>query len=251
MKLAYPAGPYDANIARVKVELPEALPSRLTTLQKACLASVFEANPAGCPAASIIGHATATTPVLPVPLAGPAYFVSPRRRSVPDLIVVLQGYGVTVHLVGTTFISKAGITSSTFKTVPDVPVGTFELTLPAGPVLGAGREREPLQDQAGDAHRIRRAERRGDPHEHQDRGHGLRARRRRRVDISARSGRRTKKRRKQCRQHWSNRRGRREWSGHAEVDGVLRPQRRVGGDPARADHRGDHRAGARAGCRPR
>ena len=39
---------------------------------------------------------------------------------------------MTVDLVGTTFISKAGITSSTFKTVPDVPVGTFELTLPQG-----------------------------------------------------------------------------------------------------------------------
>jgi hypothetical protein len=37
-----------------------------------------------------------------------------------------------VHLVGSTFISKAGVTSSTFKQVPDVPVGTFELTLPQG-----------------------------------------------------------------------------------------------------------------------
>ena len=47
---------------------------------------------------------------------------------------MLQGYGVTVDLVGTTFISKHGITSSTFKTVPDVPVGSFELTLPEGPL---------------------------------------------------------------------------------------------------------------------
>jgi hypothetical protein len=39
---------------------------------------------------------------------------------------------VTVDLVGTTFISKAGITSTTFKTVPDAPVGSFELTLPQG-----------------------------------------------------------------------------------------------------------------------
>ncbi len=133
VKLHYPAGPYDANISKVKVELPEALPSRLPTLQKACLASVFEANPAGCPAASVIGHATATTPVLPVPLSGPAYFVSHGGEAFPSLIVVLQGYGVTVHLVGTTFISKQGVTSSTFKTVPDVPVGSFELNLPAGP----------------------------------------------------------------------------------------------------------------------
>jgi len=58
------------------------------------------------------------------------------------LIVVLQGYGVTVDLQGETFISKAGITSSTFKTVPDVPVGSFELTLPEGPfsALAANRD---------------------------------------------------------------------------------------------------------------
>ncbi len=140
VKLSYPAGPYDANIARVKVELPKALPSRLTTLQKACKAATFEANPAACPAASIVGHATAVTPVLPVPLSGPAYFVSHGGEAFPSLIIVLQGYGVTVHLVGSTFIDKAGVTSSTFKTVPDVPVGTFELTLPQGQfsALGSG-----------------------------------------------------------------------------------------------------------------
>jgi hypothetical protein len=133
VKLTYPAGPYDANIARVKVELPKALPSRLTTLQKACTARVFDANPANCPAASVIGQATATTPVLPAPLSGPAIFVSHGNEAFPSLNIVLQGYGVTVHLVGSTFISPKGITSSTFKTVPDVPVGTFELTLPQGP----------------------------------------------------------------------------------------------------------------------
>ncbi len=132
VKLGYPAGPYDANIAKVKVELPKALPSRLTTLQKACTAAVFNANPAACPPASIVGQATARTPVLPVPLSGPAYFVSHGGEAFPSLVIVLQGYGVTVHIVGSTFINKAGITSSTFKAVPDVPVGTFELTLPEG-----------------------------------------------------------------------------------------------------------------------
>jgi hypothetical protein len=132
VKLTYPLGPFDANIKSVKVDLPKQLPSRLTTLQKACTAAQFEANPAGCPAASLIGHAKATTPILPVPLEGPAYFVSHGGEAFPSLIVVLQGYGVTVDLVGTTFISKTGITSSTFKTVPDVPVGSFELNLPEG-----------------------------------------------------------------------------------------------------------------------
>jgi|HubBroStandDraft_4_1064222.scaffolds.fasta_scaffold08252_2 hypothetical protein len=133
-KLTFPNTPQgtEANIARVKVDLPKQLPSRLTTLQKACTAAQFEANPAGCPSASIVGHAKAITPILPVPLEGPAYFVSHGGEAFPSLIVVLQGYGVTVDLVGTTFISKAGITSSTFKTVPDVPVGSFELNLPEG-----------------------------------------------------------------------------------------------------------------------
>jgi uncharacterized repeat protein (TIGR01451 family) len=132
VKLTYPAGPFDANISKVKVDLPKQLPSRLTTLQKACPAATFNANPAACPSASIVGHAKATTPVLPVGLEGPAYFVSHGGEEFPQLIIVLQGYGTTVHLVGDTFISKAGITSSTFKQVPDVPVGTFELTLPQG-----------------------------------------------------------------------------------------------------------------------
>ena len=135
VNLAYPAGALgqDANIKQVKVELPKQLPSRLTTLQKACTAAQFDANPAGCPAESAIGTAKAVTPILPVPLEGPVYFVSNGGEAFPNLIMVLQGDGVTIDLVGDTFISKGGITSSTFKTVPDQPVTSFELTLPEGP----------------------------------------------------------------------------------------------------------------------
>ncbi|MGH2853209.1 MAG: hypothetical protein ACRDLF_03335, partial [Solirubrobacteraceae bacterium] len=65
-KLSYPSAPQgsEENIARVKVELPKRLPSRLTTLQKACAAAVFEADPAHCPAASTVGIAKAVTPIL-------------------------------------------------------------------------------------------------------------------------------------------------------------------------------------------
>jgi hypothetical protein len=134
VKLAYPKGSLgsEANIKSVKVDLPKQLPSRLTTLQKACTAQVFASNPSNCPAASIVGIVKANTPLLPVELSGPVYFVSHGGEAFPSLIVVLQGDGVRVDLTGATFISRQGITSSTFKTVPDVPVNTFELYLPEG-----------------------------------------------------------------------------------------------------------------------
>jgi hypothetical protein len=121
----------ESNIKSVKVELPEQLPSRLTTLQKACTSAQFDANPAGCPVPSIIGHAVVHTPILPVPLEGPVYFVSHGGEAFPQLIVVLQGYGITIDLVGNTQI-KNGITSSTFAHVPDASFTSFEFTLPEG-----------------------------------------------------------------------------------------------------------------------
>ena len=123
------SAPAEANIARVDVQLPLALPSRLTTLQQACLAAQFASNPAGCPAASDVGTAVARTPVLPVPLEGPAYLVSHGGAAFPDLVVVLQGDGVVIDLTGHTQI-KNGITYSHFETVPDAPVTSFELKLP-------------------------------------------------------------------------------------------------------------------------
>ncbi|HEV2924413.1 MAG TPA: hypothetical protein VGW98_10290 [Solirubrobacteraceae bacterium] len=134
-KVTYPPGSTGtaANIAYAKVELPKQLPSRLTTLQKACLAATFEANPANCPPGSVIGVVRTKTPVLPVELSGPVYFVSHGGEAFPSLVAVLQGDGVRVDLTGETFIDKHGVTSSTFKTVPDVPVSSFELYLPEGP----------------------------------------------------------------------------------------------------------------------
>ncbi len=120
-----------ANVAKVKVSLPKQLPSPLKTLQKACTEKVFAENPSNCPKASRVGEATVKTPVLEGPLSGPAYFVSHGGAKYPELIIVLTGEdGVTVQVHGETFISKQGITTATFATVPDVPFSNFELTLP-------------------------------------------------------------------------------------------------------------------------
>jgi hypothetical protein len=136
VKIAYPSAAIGTQswFKETKLDFPKQLPARLTTLQKACLASVFEANPAACPPGSLIGHATVHTPVLPVPLAGPIYFVSHGGAKFPDAVFVLQGDGVTIQLTGETFVNgKTGITSATFRGLPDVPFENIEVTIPSGP----------------------------------------------------------------------------------------------------------------------
>jgi hypothetical protein len=133
VKVTYPSGSLgnQANIKSAKVVLPASLPARLSTLREACTAEQFASNPAGCPPESIVGHAIVHTQLLPVPLTGPAYFVSHGNEAFPNLVMVLQGDGVTIDLVGDTDI-KNDMTSSTFASTPDVPIETFELTLPEG-----------------------------------------------------------------------------------------------------------------------
>jgi hypothetical protein len=126
------AGLGQASISKVDLTIPAILPTRLTTIQKACTEAQFNANPAGCPAASLIATATVHTPLLPDALSGPVYFVSHGGAAFPDTEIILQGDGVTLLLDGHTQIKK-GITYSRFETVPDAPFQSFEFNAPEGP----------------------------------------------------------------------------------------------------------------------
>jgi hypothetical protein len=134
LKVTRRSGPHSeqANFSSVKVDLPKQIPTRLTAVQNACLAAQFEANPAGCPAKSVVGRAKVSTAILPVALQGPVYLVSHGGEAFPNLVFVLQGDNVTIDVVTETAIRK-GVTSSTIKSLPDAPFSSFELTLPQGP----------------------------------------------------------------------------------------------------------------------
>jgi hypothetical protein len=116
----------------VLVTLPSALPSRLTTLQKACPDATFKANPFSCPPGSFVGGVRANTPTLPAKMKGPAILVSHAGAAFPDLDLILEGNGVRVILVGNTDIKK-GITTTNFASTPDAPVSSITVNLPVGP----------------------------------------------------------------------------------------------------------------------
>lgn len=136
LKIAYPNGAMgtQAWFRTAKFDFPKQLPARLSTLQKACPAATFEANPAACPVASHAGTAVVRTPVLTSDLHGVVYFVSYGDLKFPEAVIVLQGDGVTVDLHAETFISeKTGVTSATLRSIPGVPFNSVEVSLPSGP----------------------------------------------------------------------------------------------------------------------
>ncbi len=132
--VAYPKGAmgHATWFNEAKFTIPKQFPARLTTLQKACLAEVYETERQNCPKASRIGTAVVHTEVLPVPLEGPVYFVSYGGAKFPDAVLDLRGDNVHIELHGNTLIAK-GVTSATFRNTPDVPFESIEVSLPTGP----------------------------------------------------------------------------------------------------------------------
>jgi hypothetical protein len=128
--LTYPKGSY-ANIAKAQVKLPVAAFLDNSHIKTICTRVQFAADT--CPAGSIYGKASATTPLVDYTLSGPVYLRS-SANPLPDLVVKLKGpdsQPLEVDLVGRTDSVK-GALRNTFEAVPDVPASSFHLELFGG-----------------------------------------------------------------------------------------------------------------------
>jgi hypothetical protein len=133
--VTYPKGGSYANIAKTTVLLPPSEFIDNAHINNPCTRVQFNAN--ACPPSSILGTATAYTPLLDQPLTGPVYFRSNGgERDLPDMVVDLNGQ-IHVTLVGfIDAVQKKGTEESRVRTrfanVPDAPVSKFVLKLYGG-----------------------------------------------------------------------------------------------------------------------
>jgi len=131
--LTQPGG--QANIANTQVILPKGSFIDNAHINNPCTRAQYAAN--ACPAKSILGKATAWSPLLDEPLSGNVYFRSNGgERELPDIVAKLQGQ-VEVELVGyvdSVVNKKTGSSRvrNTFAIVPDAPVSRFVLTMKGG-----------------------------------------------------------------------------------------------------------------------
>ena len=120
--------PGDANLAAASVALPHSEFLDQAHIKTVCTRVQFAAGQ--CPAGSIYGEATATTPILDGPVSGPVYLRSSSNQ-LPDLVVALKGpdtQPIEIEVAGRIDSINGGIRSS-FEVVPDQPVSSFTLTM--------------------------------------------------------------------------------------------------------------------------
>jgi hypothetical protein len=142
-----------ANIKSAKVTLPLSLALDPNNSKHVCAFATAQAvhgGAVGCPTSTVVGTASAKTPLLSQQLTGKVYLVQGIRtnahgqqiRTLPSLLVPLRGQ-IALDLRAKTSVSKGKLVT-TFPTVPDVPVSSFKLNLSGGKkgllvITGRGR----------------------------------------------------------------------------------------------------------------
>jgi hypothetical protein len=125
--------PGQANTSAATVLLPPTQFIDNAHINNPCTRVQFAAD--ACPAKSILGTATAKSPLLDQPLRGKVYFRSSGEdRELPDIVADLKG-PIRITLVGfIDSVTKKGVTRvrTRFLGVPDAPVTRFSMKLFGG-----------------------------------------------------------------------------------------------------------------------
>ena len=143
-----------ANIRSAKVTLPLAMaldPNNSNHVCNYSVALAVHGGAVGCPESTIVGTATADTPLLSKPLTGKVYLVQgirfgkngQRIHTLPSLLVPLRGQ-IALDLRARSSVNGAGALVTTFSTIPDAPVSKFTLKITGGKkgllvITGRGR----------------------------------------------------------------------------------------------------------------
>jgi hypothetical protein len=140
--LTQPAGG-QSNLKKVRVALPLSLALDPDNSDSDAMCSFAEGSKPEpqCPASSIVGKATATTPILAQPLSGPVYFVKNERKdpksgrsikTTPKLVIPLVGEnGLKLTLTGISDVVDDQLVT-TFNDIPDAPVSSFKMDINGG-----------------------------------------------------------------------------------------------------------------------
>jgi hypothetical protein len=119
--------PGEAATKSAKVTLMAPLAPNVGALANVCSVADYDADK--CPDTSIVGSATAVTPLLASPLSGPVRIVDV-PDNLPKLVVYLNGL-INIRLTGAIQLGTEG-TETTFTGIPDVPLSRFQLDFNGG-----------------------------------------------------------------------------------------------------------------------
>jgi len=123
----------EAGLRRAVVVTPGDFGANVAQLDGVCAPADFQAG--SCPAASVVGNAIATSPLLSAPLTGPVVLVD--TDELPLIGLDLSGQ-LSFKLTGTLAFDNR----VTFDGLPDIPIAHFELQFAGGPegLLYANRD---------------------------------------------------------------------------------------------------------------
>lgn len=121
----------EAGLANAVVTLPNGITGNNNLLGLACPRTSFDAG--SCPANTLIGNASATSPLQSQALTGNVFLVEPPTPGLPALGLDLRG-PLSLKLIGLLSLDPTtGQAVNTFAGLPDIPISDFTLTFTREP----------------------------------------------------------------------------------------------------------------------